>query len=365
VARCKHCGDTKGDLDARRVDGKLPPCPDAPVESLGSTVPASVAGADRIGAVFYCADMKTIGSKRVKGVRAEVYSVASKFGGFYYNSKEQSIFYSGDDLVIKILFESLRECAQFTNELDSRLRYFPLLSEVSINRSFDTVIPTSQPTSILQRDYVSFEEDSEAFSIAITRYTHVTAKTTIDFETELMMIENSSHEDFYGLKCYKCHLMSQADFPEERDNPNNALWMSWPTHQRFDGLHTVNEHRVPQFAISFGGRSGEKQMFDFAERERVDITVECVDDGILGVLRNRMKSGSVVDETEKRIFTSVFVQDAVDFERCLTYKYNETKFMWTKRVRGELVTEAEAHNLRRSARIQANKETLTKASQKK
>lgn len=296
----------------------------------------------------------------MKGVRAEVYSVASKFGGFYYNTKGQSIFYSGDDLVIKVLFESPRECAQFVNELDTRLRYFPLLQEVVINRNFEPVVGTFQQTSVLQRDYVSSEENSEVYSIAITRYTHVTAKTTIDFETELMMIENSSHEDFYGLKCYKCHLMSQSDFSEEKDNPNNALWMSWPTHQRFDGLHTVNEHRVPQFAISFVKRSNEIQMFDYVERERVDIAVECVDDGILGVLRNRMKSGSVVDETEKKIFTYVFVEDAEDFERCLTHKYNETKFMWTKRGRGELVTEEEAHELRRSARVKANKEALKK-----
>jgi hypothetical protein len=101
-------------------------------------------------------------------------------------------------------------------------------------------------------------------------------------------------------------------------------------------------------------------MFEFVKRERVDIVVECVDDGILGVLRNRMKTGSVVDETEKKIFTSVFVEDAVDFERCLTHKYNETKFMWTKHSRGELVTEEEAHNLRSSARVQAITETLKK-----
>lgn len=100
------------------------------------------------------------------------------------------------------------------------------------------------------------------------------------------------------------------------------------------------------------------EMFDFVERERVDIAVECVDDGILEVLRHRVKSEMSVDEREKKIFTSVFVEDANDFERCLTHKYNETKFMWTKRGRGELVTQEEAHDLRRSARVQANKEAL-------
>jgi hypothetical protein len=97
--------------------------------------------------------MKIVGSKRVRGARAEVYSVASKHGGFYFNTKNESIFYSGEDLVIKILFESMRECAQFVNELDSRLRYFPLLTEVLITRSYEAVGITHK-ISVLERDYI-------------------------------------------------------------------------------------------------------------------------------------------------------------------------------------------------------------------
>jgi hypothetical protein len=54
--------------------------------------------------VYRCAKMKLIGSKMVKGARAEVYSIASKHGGMYNNSQE-SIYYSGEDLIVKILFE--------------------------------------------------------------------------------------------------------------------------------------------------------------------------------------------------------------------------------------------------------------------
>ena len=128
--------------------------------------------------------------------------------------------------------------------------------------------------------------------------------------------------------------------------------MSWATRQRLDGLHTINEHRVPQFAISFVCRSNEIQTFDHIEREKIDIAVECADDGILG----RIKSGMTVDEENKKIYTCVFVENAEEFKRCLSHKYRETMFMWTKKNHGELVTEEEAHNLRRSARLQANKE---------
>ena len=73
------------------------------------------------------------------------------------------------------------------------------------------------------REYDSKDESSEEYSIANTRCTYITSKTSIDFDTELMMIEDPNNEDFYGLNCYNCHLMSQADYPEEKDNPNKLL----------------------------------------------------------------------------------------------------------------------------------------------
>jgi hypothetical protein len=33
VPICEHCGNNKNFLDGRRVDGKLPSCPDAPDET--------------------------------------------------------------------------------------------------------------------------------------------------------------------------------------------------------------------------------------------------------------------------------------------------------------------------------------------
>ena len=125
--------------------------------------------------------------------------------------------------------------------------------------------------------------------------------TTINFEMELIMIESKNLLDFCGLKCYKCHLMSQSHYSLQKDNPNNVLLMSWSTHQRFDGLHTIHEHLVPQIAISYVRRSNEMQFFEFMERERVTIAVECVDDMIFGVMRERMKAGVQVDEATKTI----------------------------------------------------------------
>lgn len=297
--------------------------------------------------------MRLIGSKTIKGVRAEVYVAASSRGGYYFQDKEHSIYYdNGNDLVVKIMFETWKECIRFINDLDNRLRYFPLLKQVQIKDGFDEVA-CDDPKYVLQRHYVSKEECSDGYSIAITSYTHITAMTTIDFELELTMIESKNLSEFCGLKCYKCQLMSQSDHPEERDNPNNILWMSWSTHQRFDGLHTTNDHLVPQIAISYVDRSNEIEVLGNEERERVEIAIECENDMILGVMRERVKSGMQVDEVTKKIYTYVYVKDAKDFERCLTHKYNETMFIWTMHKRGEEVTAEVAHILRRSARLHA------------
>jgi hypothetical protein len=312
---------------------------------------------------MYSAKIVLVGSKLVKGVRALVYQFASKTGGFYLGAREESIYYSGNDLMVNVLYPSRKECLVFANELDSNLRYYPLLKEenIRIDDLFDEVHLTEQPMGIFMKHYNTNESDSEAYSIAITRMTHVTNKTLIDLETELLMIENPLHEDFIGLQCYRCHLMSQADFADMKDNANNILWMSWPLHQRFDGLNTVDVHRVPQIAISFVEKSDEPELFNEGlERYKVIVAVECPDDDILTVMRNRIKPGMTIIEEEKKILTFVYVEDPNEFERCLTYKYSETKIIWSKKEYGTPVTEQEAHILRRSSRLGAKQALIDK-----
>eukprot|EP01038_Epipyxis_sp_PR26KG_P009812 gene9812-13204_t len=291
--------------------------PDKRVEYRVAFDKSRVASASSTITVFYCASALLVGSKLVKGgVRA-----GSCLPNFFKD-------------------RSRKDCALFINDLDDVLRYYPLLTKenIQINRSFDEVLLVEQPTSVLMRDYNSNESDSEAYSVAITRITHVTGKNVIDLETELLMIENSAHEDFVGLECYRCHLMSQAhQFPENKDNPNNILWMSWSTHQRFDGLNTGEAYRVPQIAISCVEKSTIPELFENGmERYKVIVAVECPNDDILAVMRNRLKAGMTILNEEKKILTYVFVEDADEFERFLTFKYNETKFIWTKKACGTI-----------------------------
>jgi hypothetical protein len=297
-------------------------------------------------------------SKLFKGIRSLVYEIAIDNVGFYNGKKEDTIFYVENDLHVAILFDNRAGCVRFVNQLSSRLRHFQLLDNFNFSHEFKILSLQDYPPNIFVGDYNSDDFSSQAYSITNTRVTHISNLTNISFETELQMIENPNHEDFVGLACYKCHLKSKAEFKQDIDNPNNCLWMSWSTHQRFDGLNTVGKHRVPQIAIKFISRTGFLETFENVfDREKVEIAIECPDDDVFGVMRNRVKPGSVVDEKSNTIMTWVFVENAAEFEQFLIYKYEETKFCWNRFPRNKELNNKEAHELRRSARIAADGKT--------
>lgn len=300
-------------------------------------------------------------SKLCKGIHAHVYELAATSAAFYNGEKEQSIFYEGNDLHVVILYETRSACALFVNNLFTFLRHFKLVGEMQFNPDFEILKLPDYPRSVFLRDYDPKESD---LSSALTNITHISSLSYIELETELQMIENPNHDDFIGLGCYKCHLMSQSAFAREKDNPNNWLWMSWYTQQRFDGLNPIGRHRIPQIAIKFVSCSGSLELLQYGmlEREKVEIAIECPDAAIFGVMRNRVKpDNATFDEVSRTITTWVFVVDAADFQRCLTFKYQETQFYWSKHERGAVLNDVEAHELRRSGRaaaIEAMKEKL-------
>ena len=88
-------------------------------------------------------------------------------------------------------------------------------------------------------------------------------------------------------------------------------------------------------------------------RDRVNIDIECPREDVYAVMSYRAKPGSQPNRSLQTISTWVYVEDATQFEIFLTYKYKETHFCWTSHEKGAELTETEAHELRRSARIAA------------
>lgn len=69
-----------------------------------------------MAAPFYGIQAKCINSKPVKGIRANIYKIASECQAYYNGSANQSIFYTGNDLNIVLLFadESHAHLADFS-----------------------------------------------------------------------------------------------------------------------------------------------------------------------------------------------------------------------------------------------------------
>jgi hypothetical protein len=312
------------------------------------------------GQVFFRANAQIKNSKLRKGIRALVYEIATSCGASYDGDKSTSIFYNNNDLQIRILFSTRGKCAKFLNKLDDQLTYFQLAEPMDFDRIPEEVYLLTHPERIFRRDYISVDTDADNYSIDITRLTHLSRRGHIDRITEFQMVESPKLDDFVALSIYKCHLRSRSAFPEDRDNINNWLWMSWTFHRRFDGLNNIHIHQpqVPQIAIRFVKIvEGVVETEGDTEWYRVEVAIECLEAVLWDLMQRRIKDGMRVDPERREIVTWVFVQDPAEFNRCLTYKYEETHYIWQKKEPGEVVTEEEASDLRRSARnvLQARK----------
>jgi hypothetical protein len=144
------------------------------------------------------------------------------------------------------------------------------------------------------------------------------------------MIEDYNLPYIRGLKVYRCHLMSIKNHPDDEYNENNVLLLSWPLHQRFDGMVTMGRHEVPQIAIGYSkvlaenedvGKPGYPLM-----RSKVEISIESYDAQLLGDVEATLKPGSRREGAI--LYTFVHVQDHVNFSICLMTRYEETLQLW-------------------------------------
>jgi len=276
--------------------------------------------------------------------------MAANSSAFYSENELHSIFYDQDDLKINVLFSSLDGPSKFINVLIGHFDGFGFDQIVNFENKVDEItLPSEYCKFVLLRDYIKKESDSDDFSISDTVRTH-DSTVGISPDIELMMIENVRGDDFIQCKAFKCHLMGKTAFKEHKDNPNNILYMSWNTHQRFDGLNTTWEPFVPQIAIKFIEAGKIVSVPNSRDRVKVEICIECPNDEVLSIMQRRVKDG--MRTVKNCIFTWVFVENAQEFERFLTYKYTETHIIWKTHNRGTELTKTEAHNLRVSARTE-------------
>lgn len=276
------------------------------------------------------------------GWRSRIFVLASSCMAFYHVDKDQSIYYEGNDLVIKLLFESQRDCRQFHNDLFALHFRFSIVMPLSVIEDMREIHVNYKPSPVLANHYVTTDFDSPNHSMNAADYAvnstagstdNLSVCTLSDPYAKLHMIENPDHPFLRGLKMYRCHLESQASNKKQKLNQNNILYMSWPMHQRFDGLNLVGDkHLVPSVAFKF--IKAESEIVEVVtgfpcQKHKVTFSIESNNDlALLNAVGSTLKEGSEFNRESNCWTTFVHVDSYEEFKSFLDINYKIAKKLW-------------------------------------
>lgn len=216
------------------------------------------------------------------------------------------------------------------------------------------------PSLVFCTDYDADEYDSATVGAKTYATSFPNVVICITLEDSLMMIEKNDLEDFDDLASYRCHLMGQSAHQELAGSASNIFLMSWAMHQRFDGLNT-REKMVPQIAIRFDSVGKQEDIPNIGIRQQAVLIIECRTAIAYVNTLKRVKDPFSCDNTKMEVTAFVYPPDMSEFIKCVTYKYYETKSIWTKvDVKTLRVSESDALELRTFA-VQKALEAMDKA----
>jgi len=290
-----------------------------------------------------------------------VYKLAADNMGYYNGDTKSSIFYSADsaDLEVVLLFETKTSAHMFTNALLQSC-VSKGLPGVQYQSTYEIVNGIATPSLVFCTDYNPDEYDSATVGAKTFATSLPNVAISITLEDSLMMIEKNDLEDFDDLASYRCHLMGQSAHQELAGSASNIFLMSWAVHQRFDGLNS-REKMVPQIAIRFDSVGKQEDIPNIGTRQQAVLIIECrTASAYLNTLK-RVKDPFSHDNTKMEVTAFVYPPDMSEFIKCVTYKYYETKSIWTKvDVKTLWVGESDALELRTFA-VQKALEAMDKA----
>ena len=297
-----------------------------------------------------------------------MFVLAAQCMAYYYVDKTQSIFYDGNDLIIKLLFESQRDCRQCFESMHSIYYRFSMVMPLQVIESMRPETVMYRPVPLLSNHYETAEFDSPTHSmngndyalnsIAGSHEEILSVCTISDPYSRYQMIENPDHPFLRGLKMYRCHLESQASNKKQKSNHNNILHMSWPMHQRFDGLNLVGDkHLVPSIAFKF--IKSEEDTIEAVQgypckKFKVTIGIESNNDlSLLEAVGSTLKQGSEFDRINNRWITFVHVDNNAEFKSFLEIKYKIAMELWKEKAPiGEEIDEEVMDTLERKATLE-------------
>ena len=269
----------------------------------------------------------------MQGIRAAVYMRAEKHCARYYLSKNDSFRYQDDNLHICVLFlpENRGNAENFQSSLTLWHMDNPIIGlegKVLVEKQI-SVAKQDVTERVYLNDYVATDWESPMCSLADFKAASSSSEmVSVCTENDLVRFQCVENPlCFASLGAYRLHIKNKSKFRNLEKNPNNLLAGSWtPFHQFFDGLNTPDN--LPQVAIRYVQDKGQELVGDqLTKRNRVEITLEFRDLAAAELMAPRLKTGSS-KLNDLEWLTFVHVENAMEFKKCLDWKYENTKKKW-------------------------------------
>lgn len=280
-------------------------------------------------------------ARSIKGVRAKLYQEAELQHAIYSILQSKSIWYSGDNLHLDLLFETVKSALGFRSFLSMWHINNPFVvsgDAVSVDEVLGEVYIYQSQLKYIQLSHDAQESESPVGSLE--QYKGSSASTSeltgASMESHFSQLQSIEKQEEFGLlqvNPYCCHIKGQKTFPELKDNNNNMLALSWLLHQYFDGLNLVDEPsgqiKVPQIAINYKSHPFTEEMVGtpLVKRRKVILTIECRTITIFKAVGDRLKLGSE-KTSDLEWKTCVHVENPDVLCDCLKWKYAQTKKRW-------------------------------------
>jgi hypothetical protein len=264
---------------------------------------------------------KIVGAKMRKGVRAALYRLASNHLGFK-DGDNVPFWYDGNDLNIRLLFESKKNCENFKRLVNESLVHNSAIDHTQIFGVTMSPTETNVGESVFATDYNPNDFDSPQDAISMVSG----SVSILDSSRPIFQFQRIESDSVFGkhYKAESCHLISKSYYRQTDDNDdiddvdNNRLALSSDVHNWFDGkkvdvplVFKLTIH--PEIPISRGSIS------QMQNRYEVTLKVTVLDSDSGRLLFHRLKEGSEkISELEATV--KVYVLNPEIFKKCIEWK---------------------------------------------
>ena len=266
-------------------------------------------------------------AKKTKGVRAIVYRLASTCLG-YHDGENDAFWYEGDDLMLRVLFESKQNGDYFHRRLNDESLYCnTAISKIAIIDV--SLAPTASfvGKQIFATDYNPDDYDSPQNAVSLVSG----ATSILDSSRPLFKFQRIESDSVFG-KHYKadnCHLIDKANYAsnpqEEEDVENNRLALSSDVHNWFDGRNVD----VPLFKLTISTAHLISRNPVIENRYEVPLLVTALDSDSARLLFPRLREGSIFYQDRKlEAIVKVYVLNPNVFTTCIEWKASRIQKIW-------------------------------------